>query len=1225
MPQTPKNSLCHTSKPYERPASDNKADNSAYDEQCLDYNEPQIQNSINELFVLINECAEDDGDNWMHENLSVNIANTHNVQCVTHDSNIGESEYDINGIDGMDTKLDELLDVLQDEMQQSYMTSLNTDAQWCTETQKRLVDSAVQTSPLQTGVDGALLSDKVRANAPLVTQDTKLTSMLHSTQQTLQIGNLMAQQLQLQQSLPAIIQQTLSLSGKLSDMRAQLQHIQQQYTQLTPQSADDIQDMTATIASLQTLLRNTSANTTSINDTTQSITTCIPSNIIATISEPIKPIMVHPQSLMAISTQIASANVVNAPTVNARSINPWQTESVITSVTQTQDSISVPSVSLQQTQCTSTNHIAPLLVRAVAPVIMQSSLSTPQVTCVQAHYTHATNSIPLLRVNTVTSTAMRLALQTPFTSISQTQTTSVTPTYAVAPMMNMAQMPVIHLVPTTLIPTMPISLSSQSILQTGETMRTVNKTRNMARLLPKTCAQSSVRTSSLRTLLSSTPVLAGPSKEPVSQPTLGVLQDATVQSTDHLDSPATTPSLHVSLQRYMPQEFNYVRAEFTNLECFKAQEYMQEKHNRIARVFQDTNCTNDNAIILPQQERYNARVTMLVPRSKMYFAGIESKDGYKYSTSNMHAITKNLSTYVCTHIQPCAACALMVDTKSQKMLKLHNIVDLAISKSIQSEQMCLRMLAQTMVQTNTLQQRTTIVHDRCIAFAQQHIVSQEVRKQHKANYTILMFNSCMPQDSPKLTASLEHIHDNTMRVLQSHSYRHSVSVSFAHDLAIKTLDQYEEICLIRNNGTIPPSEVQGKLRSAKTDPLYLSINRKALPTEMINIAQQAHTIRESLIQSPFGLNILFGHIANTWLYLLFEKEDICNMLFDGNMKFIVKLRNMSHVICRIHAVPEYICDPRIFVLPTGKDTVLQAFDPLVTEDRTKTRTTDAAVGDFCQILSDAWYLKTLENKLHKLNIKDYDNEIRDCCALSDSYKARFSVNGYVNSFKMIEGQFETLHTKLMVRGFQEIPCSPYVRGYGVFCYDEVCSQLLLIDSVSKVLEYTYRIVSEYLDTTRHIMLGCLNNIQRKLYMLVRFDDIDALLNSFDCAFVDRSYDFIVNMQMIRIRHLHKVVNYEMQYVNKTFIRDCRACNVLNAGHFERNTQNVECLSCLCLQEGATAIEQIIPKLSVKIKVDTILNSMELQDVNQDSFIHQFSKYICDAYCKNLSQEKNISE
>ena len=664
--------------------------------------------------------------------------------------------------------------------------------------------------------------------------------------------------------------------------------------------------------------------------------------------------------------------------------------------------------------------------------------------------------------------------------------------------------------------------------------------------------------------------------------------------------------------KYIPSLLPQHRANIADICLTKIHEYIYIKHTRISYLMQQNYARNDYILALPAQDQHNNNVIMLVPQHKLYFTHVDLENARKYSAANMHTGTKALVGYVCTNTQQCIACAANISLRDRHKIPLSYTVDLAVRIGLSREQMCLRLSAETMAHMEQMPRRITLVHDRCISIARRNKVHPDRYAKCVNTYTSFIASETALYGDK---VSLSDIHANTMRVLQLDEYIRSSSVVFLHDLATKTLEKYSEICAVRKN-SVPLDMVAArhKMYNTPISTQYVYIDRALLKTEMINVARQIHTIRESLNRSPHAPYIVFGNISNVWLYLMYDKDDILNIVLNNRKKPILQLRNMSHVICRSYAIAEYACDPLLFVYPQKKKGVLSAFDPFVDEDYSKTHKTNVIVGDMAEALADELYIKQLRLKLHEMDIHDCDSILLECSATSQMFKKQIALKQYVSAFKILEDKFSAIRSILVKQhGFVEVQCNSYtMRGYNTFDYDEVCSQLVIVDATERALAYTYLIVSEHLDETRRIMFGCLDNIQRKLHDILHIEDRTAILHEFDKVFLCKSYNFIVEMQTVRIRQLHTLVNYEMQYVNNTRIDDCKACRVLNAGHFTQSKHCIDCLSFLCLSEGIDTLTQVMGNVIHGINLNTILDNMELSTTDRSTFIYQLSQYVCNA-------------
>ena len=1097
MPQSPKNSALHTSKPYERPENNTHSGSNVFSAVS---SAGQIQNSVNELSDLMRIFNES------HEDSTV-LNQEHNVHCSSTNNEQNEL---------FDELLDSLCGIETAQVSVSQHAIAHTSA----------------------SVESVLL--------PKISVHETSTTCAQGTSQILQTSNLI-QRLQVQRNIEPLMHQLLTISEQFTDIQKQIQQTYKICTQLMQRSIVEIQPMIGMVLDAQKLQeQHTSLSCAGTDD--MRLNNCQSS--LQTLSQMLKDMN---GTLLAVTT--ADASVCAA----------WS-----------------PTVSQQPLSLTSTN------VQIMASQNILNSTDAKQVSR-NIVLTHASSSA--CAVNDIAPTQSTMAITGLISSAPEIHMTpqmyiSEFVSHELSELMQETTSDMSHVLETSETHVLPLH---EEFHEQDTTMRSLQEDLQVNEIddIQQSSDQHVQHTTEQSLMLHE-------KTDDTTDST--VFPDSTVPYASDIIIAMSENDVQCTLPQSTPVNIMHKQT--------LQQKYITHKHGRIKRAIQ-RRCMHKMPIItLPQQDVYNQSVSVLVSDDSLYFKRMNITLWRQYTVSNMHFFEREL--YTCTNTSPCRACASLT-INDRTFARLRDIIAFAICNNVPREHLCLTVSAHTIISTKSTP-RTTIVHDKCISLARNHILSPELQLRYK-NVSVKLMFECVKHENNN-SVSLNVIHTKTMSILRTRQYKQNTSSVFLHDLATKTLEKYTDICIVRKDSHVPDAVIRTKIQDIQASSTYISSNKQALKAEMKNIAKQIYTIRESLNRSPYALWTLLSHTTNTWLYLLYDKDDIINMMFNDGIMFIVKLRDMSHAICKMYAAPEYICDPRIFKQPTRRQGILPPFDPMTLQNSYKPNSTNDLVGDWCEMLVDTWYITQCEDMLQKKNLTDYTYILRECKNMIYSYMSRFLEDKLASNCKALEVQFDMLLEKLRSHGFTSIYCNPYVRSYGTYCFDEIFSQLVIVDATERALAYTYLIVSEHLDETRRIMFGCISNIQHTLCAHTTLEEFAKPFNSFDTLFVQRSYNFIVEMQTVRVRQLHTLVNYEMQYVNHTRIDDCKACKILNAGHFMRLKDCIDCLSYLCLSEGVTVLTKIMPHIKC-IGLDNILEGMDIQHITQDSFIHKFSQLVYD--------------
>ena len=177
---------------------------------------------------------------------------------------------------------------------------------------------------------------------------------------------------------------------------------------------------------------------------------------------------------------------------------------------------------------------------------------------------------------------------------------------------------------------------------------------------------------------------------------------------------------------------------------------------------------------------------------------------------------------------------------------------------------------------------------------------------------------------------------------------------------------------------------------------------------------------------------------------------------------------------------------------------------------------------------------------------------------------------------------------------------------------EVAYHLTILDCAGKAMYYTQIIVSDILAQARFLMLCAVCELLSKLQTQKDINEMIMIIQQFDNVFATKSQEFITQVQQIRVKHLHELVEYEMHYVNSKVMHGCKCCSILNAGHYKHNKSTI-CLSEQCLQVAMESIKSLVPHSTHVFNLEDITCSIDCDATKPQHFILQVSEYVFARY------------
>ena len=433
----------------------------------------------------------------------------------------------------------------------------------------------------------------------------------------------------------------------------------------------------------------------------------------------------------------------------------------------------------------------------------------------------------------------------------------------------------------------------------------------------------------------------------------------------------------------------------------------------------------------------------------------------------------------------------------------------------------------------------------------------------------------------------------------SRSFKSVVSHFFASKVC-SAYKAHEVLCKFREHAGY---------KEEKSFQIYgVSQQEHQMKLEIYRRVTQINTIRTKLLQRQDVVEILLYRLPVLGYYLFLTVDDFIDIHIKHKRVSPCKL-----FCCAVERF-ELAAERTSTIAIVGQDkidgnqSVLKMLDPLTSLTTKVNKNRTQSTGELYRGNIDEkkiQFILCMYKYLCNARVFSYHTDLFDRV---QSALTSFSINEYYTyEMRMLIGElYDDLTTQLAVRcGFKQMSVLDSRLYCGNITCNDVFSQAIIMNAAEEAMTQAYHIVNNAAINTCHIFVLSVLGISHALQL--PSDDTFIMIDIIIKKITEQISKELVKIQVLRLKCLHKVCDYEQQYGRKYTNGDCNACAVMHIGHI-----GDMCISKRCIEIGMQALLSLFPNIqfnnvhvgllrAVKFKTDFSL--FVTQHILYDSPMH----------------------
>ena len=564
-----------------------------------------------------------------------------------------------------------------------------------------------------------------------------------------------------------------------------------------------------------------------------------------------------------------------------------------------------------------------------------------------------------------------------------------------------------------------------------------------------------------------------------------------------------------------------------------------------------------------------------------YFETVDTRPKVNLTIDRMYQDALGLIRHhVCTHVEVCKGCECIEQARrsQQKGTRSNHDITRDIQKhGVNLGCVCMPIVAHVRLGPKNIECRITCVHNNSIAILKHMQVEPTILA---VNMRAIIGSVSNAQHTIQsswsiniMSASLADIHATTRRALTVQDNAALLSNMFESQLATAILGVYRQQCAQNEQDSDIAAEAFSRV--GETTRLATIRKKARLLRDLEQQTCQILTIIQCARRSGRLLMMLANKPALSWLYLTHDINDLIEYTFTD--RCVLDVPCAVETVARIYIVAQIACTPRVFQY-SKHDSAIQVLDILRDVDPQKATQT-SSIEDLvsAEQLEECKqeYFKAIYTKL---------------CEFSSLYKGFTTFLETHNvpcprpdmTTQTVEDALQKITDGLVDMGFTKIMHTPNNLLYNHYTQYEVYSQSAFSLFIDYKLGYGLFMSAASLAKTRNIAINSICTLCIRLTeATITQEQLTDIIQDFDNKFRLYAQQVINNMQLIGIKHLHNIADYEQRFVGMQQKRfKCAICTILNLGHYDIHENDDEvCFSFACIDAALKTIMDMVPHAS----------------------------------------------